>query len=121
MIFKELPVLERRTKTSRQAAKAALAAGELGHYWDYHGALMTAGGKLTQERLDKIAQDLGLDLKDFHQAMKKTEREDYLHEIHLFSTRLNIRGTPSFVINDHLILGADFKAMEALINQELKS
>ena len=80
VIFKELPLLDGRSKTSRTAARAALAAAEQGKYWDMHVALMEQRG-LTDEKIENAVHKTNCDLKhnlakvlvgkkDYHQAEK---------------------------------------------------
>ncbi|HHI88595.1 MAG TPA: hypothetical protein ENK01_01460, partial [Hellea balneolensis] len=54
VIFKELPILDRRTRTSRKAARAALAAARQGKYKEMHFALMGANG-LSDAFIEKTA------------------------------------------------------------------
>ena len=57
VIFKELPLLDKRTRTSRNAAKAALAADRQDKYAEMHFALMAERG-LSEERIDQIADKI---------------------------------------------------------------
>jgi len=69
IIFKELPILDSRTKTSKIAAKAAIAANKQGKFAEIHFALMNErsisediGDNLIpgadEERLDSVLQDV---------------------------------------------------------------
>ncbi|MBC6412054.1 MAG: thioredoxin domain-containing protein, partial [Hyphomonadaceae bacterium] len=68
VIFKELPILDGRTNTSRNAARAALAAGRQGRYFDMHLALM-AERSLTSERIDQVAEKVGIDVAKMRRDM----------------------------------------------------
>ena len=76
VIFKEMPLLDGRTKTSRNAARAALAANEQDKYFKMHVALM-AERSLTEERILKIADEYRPgSSQHFEEDMKKPEFEE---------------------------------------------
>src|SRR4029079_2057684 len=59
---------------SFSAAQAADAAGEQGKFWQYHDALFNAqgsenSGAFTYEKLVAIAQQVGLDVPRFEEAL----------------------------------------------------
>ncbi len=58
-VFKEIPILG---KDSVFAARAALAAHRQGKYLEFHTALMPARGKLTETRVMRLAEKVGLDV-----------------------------------------------------------
>lgn len=120
VVFKELPILDGRTKTSRNAAKAALAAGRQGKYTTMHFALMKERG-LTEERVFAIAEKAGLDMDKLKKDMKDKEMERQLEDGLLLANRIpSLTGTPFFVINDDFIAGADTQKLDAMIKKALK-
>lgn len=120
VVFKELPILERSTKTSRNAAKAALAAGRQGKYREMHFELMKASG-LTKERIDGIAKKVGVDVAKMRKDMADPAMETYLEDtLGLASTIPDLTGTPFFLINDQFFAGADTSRLQAILDEELK-
>ena len=91
---------------ARLAAKAALAAGEQGKFWEYHDALFAHQTSLDQAALERYAQDLGLDLPRFRRAMESDRIEAALAADAAEADRLDVQGTPSFFINGRRINGA---------------
>lgn len=121
VIFKETPVLDGRSKTSRHAAKAALAAARQGKYSTVHFSLMNERG-LTKERIRKIVEKAGLDMKKFDADMKDVQIEKHIEDTLQLARQIPaLAGTPFFVINDEYLAGADTKRLQALLEQELKS
>lgn len=115
VVFKELPILDGRTKTSRNAALAALAADRQGKYQQMHVALMN-GRSLTPERIDKIAADLGLDVKKMREDMKDAALEKHLEDTLNLAQRVPpLTGTPFFVINDEYMAGANTDRLEEML------
>ena len=121
VIFKEMPLLDGRTKTSRNAARAALAANEQGKYFDMHVALM-AERSLTKERVLKIAENLGMDTKQLEKDMEKPEFENLIEDTMVLGNRIQpLTGTPFFMINDQYLSGANTAKLRQMLAEELES
>ena len=65
-VFKEIPVLG---KDSVFAARAALAARRQGKYLEFHMAVMSAKGKLTEAKVMRLAKTAGLDVDRLRRDM----------------------------------------------------
>ena len=102
VIFVELPIL---SPASLTAARAALASQEQGKYLDYHTALMTFQGRLTDEIVFQKAEEVGLDVDELRGDMAKPEIDEYLGLTQAMAEALQIRGTPAMVIGDQFIGG----------------
>jgi protein-disulfide isomerase len=121
VIFKELPILDGRTKTSKNAAKAALAAHRQGKYLDMHFALMAERG-LSAERVEKIAEKTGLSMTKFKKDMKDPALETQIEDAMLLARRVpSFSGTPYFMINDDYIAGANTERLQQMLDDALKS
>ena len=103
VVWKELPILG---PASRFAARAAVAAKNQGKYFDFHIAVMRTRGRLTEQKIMSVAQNVGLDVKRLRRDMKDPAIDAYLDETRQLATALGIQGTPAFVIGDNLIPGA---------------
>jgi len=120
VVFKELPILDGRTKTSRIAAKAALAAARQGKYKDVHFALMNERG-LTKDRIMAVAEKAGLDMDKLKKDMEDPEMDRQIEDGLLLANRIpSLTGTPFFVINDDFIAGADTKQLDSILEKALK-
>jgi len=119
-IDKELPILDGRTKTSRNAAKAALAAHKQGKYLEMHTALMEASG-LTPDRIKVIAKDVGVDVAKLERDMNDPEIDALLEDTLILANRIPaLTGTPFFIINDMMIAGADTDRLQASLEAALE-
>ena len=120
IVFKELPILDGRTKTSRNAAKAALAAGRQGKYSTIHFSLM-AERSLTEDRVLQITEKAGLDMDQLKKDMEDPKLERQLQDGLLLANRIpSLTGTPFFVINDDFIAGGNVKALDEMLQKALK-
>ncbi len=103
VIWKELPILG---PVSRFAARAAMASAKQGKYFDYHVALMSLRGHLTEKRVMETANKIGLDVKRLVKDMAAPQIERYLDETLQLAEALGITGTPAFLIGNRLVPGA---------------
>src|SRR5207244_1545425 len=69
-VLKEFPILG---PSSMTASKAALASVKQGKYADFHVALMSHKGSLSDDTIMKIAKDTGLDVPRLQTDMKSDE------------------------------------------------
>lgn len=102
-VYKEWPILG---PVSKVAARAALAARKQGRYEEYHEALMTYPGQLTEKGVFKTAERLGLDVDRLRADMEAPEIAAALARTGDLAQALGITGTPAFVIGNELVPGA---------------
>ena len=98
-VFKELPILASNFPVSTYAAQVGLEVNkEKGSeaYFKYHEGIYATGhdeGSLTKEDVDTVAKSVGVTPK-----ISATEFEDQIKANEDLAQKLNIRGTPGFVI-----------------------
>jgi len=120
IVFKELPILEGRTKTSKNAAKAALAAGKQGKYPMFHFSLM-AERSLTPDRVNLLAEKAGLDMDKFKKDMADPALDRQIQDAFIVSSQFPaFTGTPFFVINDDYVLGANIPKLNKMLKDQLE-
>ena len=116
--FRDYPIL---APSSRMAAKAALAAKKQGKYFSFHSALMSMQGNLNEDKIFIIANNLEMDIEKLKIDMQKDEIEEIIENNESLARKLNIRGTPTFIINGKLYAGAlDLKKLRQIINNSLQ-
>lgn len=119
IIFKELPILDSRTKTSKIAAKAAIAANKQGKFAEIHFALMNERS-ISEDRIYKIAEKVGLNITQLKNDMNNPDVDLYLADTLSLATRIpSLSGTPFFIIGDNLIPGADEKRLDSVLQDVL--
>jgi protein-disulfide isomerase len=118
-VYKEMPVLGPQSVV---AAHAALAAQRQGKYEAFHTAMMGAKGQIGEETVYKIAGSVGLDLDQLKRDMAAPEIEQALKANLALAEALNIRGTPGFIIGNHIVPGAlDLDALKNMIADARRS
>jgi protein-disulfide isomerase len=112
-VYKELPVLGPQ---SDMAAHAALAARLQGKYEPFHIAMMAIKGQITDEVVYRVAGSIGLDVDRLKRDMTDPEIDQALSANKALANALDIRGTPGFIIGDHIIPGAiDLDALKNMV------
>lgn len=120
VVFKELPILDDRSKTSRPAAKAALAAARQGKYSAMHFALMEKP-RITSDSIRETAEDIGLDMRKFDADLADPSIETHIDDTLALANNIPaLTGTPFFVINDDYVSGADTNRLQALLDSALE-
>ncbi|MCI2398068.1 DsbA family protein [Aliiroseovarius subalbicans] len=105
VIYKEFPILgEESTLTSRFAISAQLLAGQEA-YGQIHDAMMVMRGNATPETLVTLAGSLGLDGAAILDGMSNPRVDEIIGQNHLLAQRMQISGTPTFVMEDQLLRG----------------
>ncbi|HPI63394.1 MAG TPA: DsbA family protein [Alphaproteobacteria bacterium] len=103
IVMKEFPILG---PESFMMAQAALAARKQGKYEAFHLALMASRTRLTTEQVQKIAEGLGINLKQLSQDMQSTDVLQELDKNRSLGELLNIHGTPAFIVGRQVVVGA---------------
>ena len=83
---------------ARPAAEAAHCAGEQGHFWPMHDALLQKDADLSPGGIASRAQSLGLDMARFRACVAANKYESAIAANASHADALDIRGTPAFIV-----------------------
>jgi protein-disulfide isomerase len=112
-VYKEMPVLGAPSVT---AAHAALAARLQGKYEAFHAAMMATKGQITDDVVYQVAGSIGLDVDRLKLDMATPEIDRAVKANLALANALDIRGTPGFIIGEHIVPGAiDLDALKNLV------
>ncbi|HEV2303369.1 MAG TPA: DsbA family protein [Stellaceae bacterium] len=103
LVYKEFPILG---PASVVAARAALAARLQGKYEAFHAAMMARTGHITDATVYEVAQSVGIDVERLKHDMAGPQIEADLKANRALARKLDITGTPAFVIGHRIIPGA---------------
>ncbi len=115
IVFKHLPLPFH--KHAFLAARAALAAGEGGKFWEFHDGLF------EQEAVDEdgilaVAKELGIGRKKIAAAMESADYDAIITGDMNLARQLGVRGTPAYFVNGRAISGAVGELEFRMIIQE---
>ncbi len=118
--WRDFPYL---TDQSGVAAFAARVAGQHDKFWAFHDALFatmhsSSYSKLDKATLDSLARAVGIDETTFVASLTDAAVADAVSSDLGEGQKIGVTGTPSFVINGRLVVGAQpLAAFEQAIDQ----
>ena len=121
LVLKELPIFG---DDSEAAAKLALASNKQGKYFEMHQKLFSEPGKADKDKALRVAKELGLDVDQLQKDAEDPDIKEALDEAKDLAQKLNLQGTPLYVIGDQVIAGApddlfdQFKAKVAEVRRK---
>lgn len=124
-IYKSLPLTQIHP-WAEPAAVAVECAGMQGgdKLWKLHDALFENQEEVTpanfDDKLVKFLDDAKVDKKKFNACYDKQEPLPKVQKDAKEAGAMGIGGTPAFVVNGHLISGADYEALKRAIDESLE-
>ncbi|MGF1458073.1 MAG: DsbA family protein [Leptolyngbyaceae cyanobacterium] len=105
LVFKHFPLTSIHPE-ALPAALAAWAAGQQEQFWAFHDALFANQTDLSEDLYLEIAADLGLDIEQFNRDRDSEAAKQAVARDLALAQELQLRSTPTFVMDDLLIPGA---------------
>ena len=115
-IVKEFPILgDASVLGSRYAIATKRIEGDVA-YKSAHDALMILRGELNQEALSRISEQNGFDHTAIVAEMDSEEISEIIAFNRALGSRLEIQGTPSFIMGDNFVRGfVELDQMRAIV------
>lgn len=104
IVYKQFP-LESIHPDARNAAVAALCAGQQGKFWEYHDLLFEKQPVLDDASLVNYAAQLKLDTVQFAACEKDPQVQSRVDAEEAEGLALGIQGTPTFIAGDITLRG----------------
>jgi len=108
---------------AKSAAKAAMAAGEQGKYYEMADLLLDNSRSLNEDKYKELAGQLGLNVEKFLKDYKEkdSQYEDMIAKDMKLGEQVAVRGTPTFYINGRKTNARDLDSFKAEIDQILSN
>lgn len=119
-VMKQFP-LRQIHPNADPAARAAIAAGKQGKFWEMHDELYKNSRNLTPETIKGIAEKLGLDMKKFEADQSSDEVKKQVEEEMALGAKSDVRGTPSFFVNGKVAQNRTLDGFKAQVDAALKA
>ena len=103
LVIKEFPIL---SQSPLVAAKAAIASEMQGKFGDYHIAMMTYRGQITDAVVMRMATQAGVDIEQLKSDMESSKTLAIIQRTREAAAALEINGTPGLVVGDTVVPGA---------------
>ena len=118
LVVKHFPLPNHRW--ARQAAEAALAAGQQGKFWELHKLLFENYRVLDDKKIEDLARGLGLDMEKLNSDMKSPAIQELINRDIQNARDVGVRGTPTLYVNGKLLTNRSREGFEEMIDAELK-
>lgn len=106
VILKDFPVLGQKSVEAAQVAIAARAQLKGAKLFDYHQRLLSMRGQVGRAQALAVAKEMGLDMAKLAADMDSDTIKTAITETLQLGDSLNITGTPSYVVNKEVLVGA---------------
>lgn len=104
-VVKEFPILGPDSVASSRFAIATRHVAGDEAYHQVHDALMSFKGTPDEVSLARLGESLGLDAQPILAAMDSDRVNDELNAVHQLAQRLQINGTPTFIMGEQMVRG----------------
>lgn len=116
-VYIEFPIL---SEISSKAARVGLAIYQIdpNKYVEYHNELMTRNDRLRDEiSIQALVEKLGLNWNEVKTLSNQKEIGDTLKQIRIYAQKMEVTGTPAFIIDGEELHGAptDISSVESLL------
>ena len=116
IVFKHYPLTFH--KEALPAALASMAAGQQGKFWEYHDELFLYQNSLSNKKFLEIAQNMGLDMKEFSLDMMRPSLRKKIEQDMNDAKKAGVTGTPTIFVNGRKLKKRDFETLGKLIDNE---
>lgn len=118
LIVKEYPVVH--PPVSVELAHIGMAVAKSGHYEEIHNALLD-NALQTENDVDAVLKQQGLDPAQVRNDAKSGAIETHVAQTIELGSNLGINGTPTFIVGDRMVNGADLPALQAAVAAQRKT
>lgn len=117
VVFKNYPL--RGHRFSLRAAQAALAAGTMGKFWEFHDRLFKNFDQLNEKKLEEIRDSLGLDKETFTAQMQAPQVLDAIRSDMRLGQKVKVTGTPTVFVNGRRLRKPSMENFHKVIGKQL--
>ena len=116
LVFKNMPLSFH--KFADKSARAALAAGNQGKFWEFHDNLFSQP-KLSDPVIEDIAKQLELDMEKWRADMRSKEVKQKIARDLQQAQQAGVTGTPTIFINGRTLQNRSLEGFQTIIDEEL--
>jgi protein-disulfide isomerase len=98
-VYKNFPLPPTMHPNAMGAAKAAVAAGKQGKFWEMHDIMFQNNRELTYDKLKEYAGKIGLDVARWEQDFNSPDVQQQIDRDLADGRAADVNGTPTFFIN----------------------
>ena len=118
LVYKQFPLTTIHPQ-AMPAAKAAVAAGRQGKYWEMHDLLFENQRQLGPDKFTEFAEKLGLDVLQFQKDMESPEVVAQINRDMQDGKAADVTGTPTLFVNGKRLMNRSFDGFKQMIDASL--
>jgi protein-disulfide isomerase len=103
------------------AAKASVAAGRQGKFWEMHDVMFKNNRELGFDKLKEYAGQIGLDVARWEKDYNSTEVQQDIDKDMASARTADVTGTPTFFVNGKRVSNRTVEGFKEMIEAALKS
>ena len=88
------------------AAEASECANDQGKFWEMHDMIFENQPDLSEDKLKEWAEELELDMDEFNTCLNTNKHAEKVKLGMAEGQKVGVRGTPSVLLEDELVVGA---------------
>jgi len=117
-VYKQFPLTAIHPQ-AMPAAKATIAAGKQGKFWEMHDILFQNSRELAPDKLKEYAAKIGLDVARWEKDMNSPETQQQVEKEMQEARAADVSGTPTFFVGGKRVMNRSFEGFKQLIDQQL--
>ena len=114
LVFKQFP-LSSIHDNAMAAAKATVAAGYQGKFWEMHDMLFEHNRELSYDKLKEIAGKLGLNVAVWEEDYQALDVQQQISRDLRAGKAADVDGTPAFFVNGRRVMDRSFETFKTMI------
>jgi len=117
-VYKQFPITSIHPH-ALAAAKAVVAAGRQGKFFEMHDIVYQNSRELGPDKLKECAQKIGLDVARWEKDVNDPETQRQIEKEMEEGRAAEVSGTPTFFVNGRRLMNRSFEGFKAAINEAL--
>ena len=117
-VYKQFP-LTAIHPNAMPAAKAVVAAGKQGKFWEMHDIAFQNSRELSADKLKEYAGKIGLDVPRWEKDMNSPETQATVDKEMQEARAADVSGTPTFFVGGKRVMNRSFDGFKQMIDEQL--
>ena len=119
-VYKQFPLPPTMHPNAMPAAKAAVAAGKQGKFWEMHDIMFQNSRELGFDKLKDYAGKIGLDVAQWDKDYNSPDVDQQVQKEMGEGRQADVGGTPTFFVNGKRVMNRSFEGFKDMVEASLK-
>jgi len=119
-VYKNFPLPATMHPNAMNAAKAAVAAGKQGKFWEMHDVMFQNARDLGADKLKEYAGKAGLDVARWEKDFNSSDVDQQVQKEMAEGRAADVNGTPTFFVNGKRVTNRSVEGFKDMIEAAKK-